>query len=133
MTMAQGAAIFITTDNLMNNGANYAEICWTFKDKGMINSCTVARPADMLSAPSLANIDLQVLNSENFAKGLESLTISANSTFELFIYDTSGKLVSTYSSFNNSISISPENFENGTYIYKVISSTETGAFKILKY
>lgn len=133
MTMAQAAQIFIQTDASMNNGAYYGEICWTFKDKGMVNSCSVSRPDFMVGiSPIKDDSKIVYTNSEQFASNSGSLNIYAATEFDLFVYDIQGRLIYSAPSQMNQISISPEQFKSGTYIYKVVSETESKTFKILK-
>ena len=53
MTMAQAAEVFLQTDTLLYNGAHYAELCWIFKDKGFVQSCSVNRPNGLLGVNKL--------------------------------------------------------------------------------
>jgi hypothetical protein len=135
MTMAQAAQIFIQTDANMNGGQYYGEICWTFKDKGMVNSCSVPRPDNMVSVGEMPrlNSSIQWKNSEQFATNQGMLNISADAPFKLYVYDISGKLVYSDDSILNKIELSPMQFNSGTYIYKVTTSNETKTFKILKF
>ncbi len=133
MTMAQAAALYITTDSLIYNGNHYAEICWTFKDKGMVSNCTVGKPNDLLGVIDLNKSNVAVFNTENFAKGISPLEIISNQDFKLHIYDLTGKLIKAFHSDNFELSVSPNQFIKGTYIYKVFSDTSVYTFKVVKF
>ncbi|MGB0392039.1 MAG: hypothetical protein ACPGD5_10740, partial [Salibacteraceae bacterium] len=133
MTMAQAAELYITTDNLLNNGDNYATICWIFKDKGMVNSCSVAKPTDLLSVNNLENeTSIKMLNTQNFSLGLGNLKIKSDTKFDVKVYDLSGKLL--FQKNNNTIELemSPNQLEGKAFIFEIQSQKLTKSFKITK-
>jgi hypothetical protein len=135
MTMAQAAQLVIQADSLLNNKSNYAEICWVFKDKGMVDTCSVSRPDNLVGINNLKETDngIQLWNTENFSKGLEPLQITAKSTFKVIIYDINGKRVTQAQSSGNELFITPDNFKSGSYIYKVISNLGIQTFKVIRF
>ena len=133
MTMAQAAELYITTDSLIYNGNHYAEICWTFKDKGMVSNCNVSKPGNLLGLTDLNQPNVALFNTENFAKGISPLEIVSNEDFQLQVYDLTGKLIKEYRSSNMELLIFPNQFNTGTYIYKVFSNTNLSTFKVVRF
>jgi hypothetical protein len=133
MTMAQAAELYITTDSLIYNGIHYAEICWTFKDKGMVSSCSVDKPGDLLGLNDLDQRNVVLLNTENFAKGISPLEIISNQDFKLHVYDLTGKLLQVYNSENHELLVSPNQFNTGAFIFKVSSEANITTFKVAKF
>tara|TARA_R110002050_G_scaffold204327_1_gene339669 strand:+ start:156662 stop:158467 length:1806 start_codon:yes stop_codon:yes gene_type:complete len=135
MTMAQAAQLYITADSNLNNGANYGVICWVFKDKGMINSCSVARPDNLVSVSEQepSKLFVKVFNSTNFSTGQGNLILQVEEEFNVEIYSIKGTLLNRMKSQNNSLQISPEKFKSGTYIFRVTSKNNVSTFKTIKY
>ncbi|MFT4753944.1 MAG: hypothetical protein ACI85Q_001499 [Salibacteraceae bacterium] len=132
MTMAQAADLYITTDNLINNGENYATICWVFKDRGMINSCAVPKPGNLVGVSNLnSNPTIQINNTENFAAGRSNLSILSESTFQIKVFDITGKLLFEKSEINSPFEISPAKWNTSTLLIEVTNKTEVKSFKIL--
>ena len=132
MTMAQAAQLFIQTDNLINNGDNYATLCWIFKDKGMVNSCSVGRPGNLLGTEDPTNAsNIRVVNSLEFAQGKENLRIDVNDKYDLYLYDVSGRLIWSVKDQIKSTEISPEQLQKNVYIIKIVTPSETKSIKVL--
>ena len=134
MTMAQAAQVFLQTDTLLYNGAHYGELCWIFKDKGFVQSCTVDRPNSLVGINNQVEQGnhLKVYNSEEFAIGNEPLLIITDHPADLKVYDLSGKLIYNKTSAINSINVNPSSLSKGTYIFKITSEDYTQSFKIIK-
>jgi hypothetical protein len=135
MTMAQAAQLVISADSALNNSDNYDVICWVFRDKGMVNTCSVPRPGNLVGTSNIATNknNLKVLNSENFALGKGHLILNAETEFEVKVYNLSGSLIFEGKSQNNTLIFYPEDFKTGTYIYKIQTSDFVETFKTIKY
>lgn len=133
MTMAQAAELFITTDSLINNGDNYGVVCWTFKDKGMVDNCTVGRPSGMLSTQNIEEAHfVQLLNSHNYANGTANLLIKCNDTFSVKIYDLTGRLIISKQNQVNEMEITPNQIKDSAFILEVTSNQGSKKFKVIR-
>ena len=135
MTIAQAAQLVIQADSAINNGAHYGEICWVYKDNGMVSSCQVNRPPNMVLEPNdeEANSEIKLIDSEKFAQGTCALGILAPNKFELSIFEFSGKLLESRSSVNGKITVLPQDWERGSYLFRVETANEVKTFKVLKF
>lgn len=135
MTMAQGAQLFIDKDSLIYNGAHYAEVCYTFKDKGMIQNCYTSRPNTMVGVSFINNSKhaFLVKNSEGFARGENAIEIEGKNNFSLTIYNLMGREIITEKSINGTVFISPEYLQSGVYLFLIQDKNQTETVKVIRY
>jgi len=132
MTMAQAAKLVLKQDSIIYNEQYHNYICYTFLDKGFVNSCKGNRPSGMVGVNEVELNKLSVLNSANFTSGTGNLEVVAAKNFDVSVYNLTGKLVLTKSSSNNRVSLHPNNFKSGVYIVKISFDNEVKSIKISK-
>ncbi len=133
MTMAQAAQLILQQDSILCDAENYGVICYTFLDKGLVSSCAVNRPANMVGIETINQHNVRVLNSYNFANGMGNLEILANSDFKILVYTIQGKLIANYSSNNKGKSISPNDISPGVYFFQIGFKNTVQTLKIIRY
>lgn len=134
MTMAQAAQLYIKTDDLINEGQNYTELCWIFKDKGFVQSCTTPRPNNLLGIKTpKTNSSIILLNTLSFAQGIEPLTIRSKSEFNINIYDIGGNLIYHKERNQFDTNISPDLFKIGIYVIRIKNKEEEFSTRIIRF
>ena len=133
MSMADAAKLVLEQDSLIFNEKYYAPICYTFLDKGLVSSCKVSRPGNLVGLEDLNPYHLKMLNSEGFAQGTGNIKLHADENFEVAVYDVSGKLINNYISNSKGVTLVTSNFEAGVYILKISIENEVNSIKISKY
>jgi hypothetical protein len=98
----------------------------------MINSCAVPKPGNLVGVSNLnSNPTIQINNTENFAAGRSNLSILSESTFQIKVFDITGKLLFEKSEINSPFEISPAKWNTSTLLIEVTNKTEVKSFKIL--
>ena len=131
MTMAQAAELYLNTDQQINGSTNYPTICWIFKDKGMINSCSVPKPDKLLGIETSINQNsIQIKNTEQFAKRQGNLTINSNLLFNIRLFDITGKLLLDQKNINKHFELNHEKWKETILILEVSNKLESKKMKI---
>ena len=132
MEMWQAAEIFLTTDDQLNNGVNKNTMCWIFKDRGMMDQCPGNRPNNLVSLEKMeTNSTISIINTDAFYSGSGNLIINSSLPFDFFIYNLAGNLVQSASITKTYTELSPEPFQSGAYVLKVINHQETKTIKLV--
>lgn len=132
MTMAQAADVYLATDNVINNGANYSTLCWIFKDKGMVTSCSMPKPGDLVGTNEVEkDSEIKLSNTENYYLGIENILITYNGDFDITIYDLTGRTLFVKTGNKNAVEIAPNLVSANAIIIKVQTKSETKNFKII--
>jgi hypothetical protein len=129
MTMVDAATLFYQADVDLNGGANFFSICNRFQARGLMSAC-----------PNGINkhkvvLDIELLNSQSFAKGTGGAIIRLNRLEEtrMNIYSTNGQLIQTSVHNSPELAISPTLFKSGIYLVEVLGESRSNTFKLVKY
>lgn len=113
MSLPDAAELFLETDSLLNNGANYVNACPIFYDYGLVDFCSVGVVTDIPTDIKIAGINGQVITN--------SVPIQINSLHNVraSLYSIQGQLLSEHQGHNQPIQIATTGLSDGAYLLNI--------------
>lgn len=119
-TMPQMARVILKIDSILFQGKDVANIWQCFTDRGILDTV----PWSLIKiAPINYNNGVKILNTSNFAKGLEPATIRLTYPDlwkQIEIYNSNGQVIKTLDSISE-ITLHPDLFQTGVYYIRLNS------------